>query len=135
MAVRARNSLTRTKVLTVPAEIFAAPDGEQTEFTVKYADNRAVLARMNLFDEVRYVSRDADGETETIRSFPMGDLRLYTVKMVLLGWNIQPAKDQPTFPITEDTIQDLLDPAELAWLYDQVIDMNPVWGGTEAGES
>ena len=134
MGVRSKETVVRQKTLEVPKDIYTSPDGEQTTFTVKLADNRAVLARQNLFDEVRYVTKDESGETETIRKFPMGDLRLETVSLVLLSWNLRPASEAPAFPVTVPNILDYVDPAEFEWLYNQIIDMNPVWGGTNAGE-
>ena len=133
MPVRTPGSLSRTKTLEVPKSVYKSPD-EQTSFVVKYADNRAVLARQNLFDQVRYVTRDTDGETETIRNFPMGDLRIETVTLVLTGWNVTD-EDKKELPISRKTVLDCLDPSEMEWLYNQIIDMNPVWNNSaQAGE-
>ncbi len=134
MGVRTRDTLTKYVELEVPADVYKSPDGEQTVFKVIKADNRAVLARQDLFDEVRYVTRSEDGVTETIRSFPMGQLRLATIGLVLKNWNLRPAKDAPEYPITDRNMQELLAPEELDWIYTEIIEMNPVWGGTEAGE-
>jgi hypothetical protein len=105
------------------------------ELYVKYADSRAVLARQNLFDTVRYIQQTDDGTAITERKFPMGDLRIQTIMLVLEGWNYALAEDLPPLPITEDNVLDRLDPEELLWLYDEILKMNPVWSGAEEDKS
>ena len=123
--VRSRASLQRKQVIT-PA---SNPD---LELTVKKADSRAVISRQNLFDKVRYISDGPEGETITERSFPMGELRLETVMLVLIDWNITDEGGNK-YPITHKNVSELLEPAELMELYDGIIEMNEVWGG--AGEA
>lgn len=136
MPVRNASALLKTKVLSPNDPIdeggLGVPlaDGEErTEFVVKLADNRAVLARQNLFSKVNYINEDESGRTITQRSFPMGDLRLETVMLVLSSWNLRPADDAGPFPITHKNVVELLTADELQWLYDRIIDLNPVWGG------
>lgn len=140
MPVRNASALTKTKVLSPNDAIDEGGLGipvtegdERVEFVVKYADNRAVLARQNLFSKVNYINEDESGRTITQRSFPMGDLRLETVMLVLTSWNLRPADGAAPFAITHKNVIDLMSAEELAWLYDRSIDMNPVWGGL--GES
>jgi len=129
MAVFVRgDSLKREKTLIPPMT-------PGLELTVKYADNRAVVLRQNLFDTVRYIQRIGDEETVTERRFPMGDLRIRTIELVLVRWNNSRAADAPPIPITEDTILDELSPEEFEWLYNQILEMNPVWGGVEGEKS
>jgi len=121
--VRTREQLQRTKNVEFGG----------ITFTVKLADNRAVLARQNLFDTVRYITEDATGRQITERKFPMGDLRLETVMLVLTAWDLTPAEDAISYPITHKNVVELLEPSELQDLYDAILEMNTVWGG-DAGE-
>lgn len=118
--VRTTATLAKTKTLQVGTE--------GVEITVKYADTRAVIARQNLFDKVRYISIGEEGETATERSFPMGDLRLETVMMVIKDWNLEDDKGRKQ-AINHNSVLNLLSPEELMETYDHVIDMNKVWGG------
>ena len=128
VVVRNASALLKTKVISVGAN--------GVEVTVKYADNRAVLARQNLFDKVRYITEGAEGRTVTERSFPMGDLRIETVMLVAQSWNLAPSETSAPFPITHNNVVGLLDTDELEQLYDEVIRMNPVWGGEgDSGEA
>jgi hypothetical protein len=108
------------------------PDvSSRVEFIVKIADNRAVLARQDLFSKVKYIN-EGDG-TATERSFPMGALRLETVMLVLTGWNITPDEKSAPYPITHNNVLDHVKPDEMQWLYDRIIDMNVAWGGSGEG--
>jgi hypothetical protein len=124
--VRTAAALQRTKVL----ELKSNPD---LELTVKKADNRAVIARQNLFDSVRYITEGEEGTTVTERKFPMGELRLETIMLVLQDWNVADEKGNK-YPISHKAVTDYLEPSEFMEAYDAIIAMNPVWGGEE-GES
>ncbi len=137
MPVRNVGALARTKTLELGPELTQEQldNGEERlSVTVKYADTRAFLARQNLFAAVRYITEDADGKTATERSFPMGDLRLSTIRMVLTGWNIRFNKDADPAPINEKNIVDLMLPEEIEELYNAIIDMNPVWNNNKDDE-
>jgi hypothetical protein len=143
MPVRNQSVLTKTRVLSpndaiddgglgIPVGVKAdgTPD-ERVEFTVKIADNRAVLARQDLFSKVIY--RNEGEGTTTERSFPMGALRMETVMLVLVGWNLRPDEKSAPYPITHANVLAQIEPDEMQWLYDRIIDMNVAWGGTGEG--
>jgi len=125
--VRTAAALQRQKTLNPPM----APG---MELTVKYADTGAVLARQDFFDTISYTT-DEQGNAVTRRQLPMGQLRLKTIMLVLTGWNLAATEDGTPFEITESNVKKLLLPGELEWLYDEIIAMNPVWGGEDGGES
>jgi hypothetical protein len=130
--VRNAESLQRTKVIPLGETV----DGqEQVEVTVKYADNRAALARRNFSANVRYIQEDGGERTITERSFPMGDLMVQTIMLVASSWNLKPDEKSASYPITPRNIETLLTPDECQQLYDAIIDMNPVWGGDEGNEN
>ena len=112
-------------------------DGEKVSYTLRYVTTRDVLARQNMFSRVRYIQDTDDGaRMVTERDFPMGDMRLATVRLVLVKWNLFP--DSTTtipYPITEETMLDLIPPDELEWLFNHAINMNPEWGGRGSGEA
>ncbi len=106
-------------------------DEDRTEYTLRRASTQANLMRQDLFSRVKYISRD--GDTITERDFPMGQLRLETIRLVLVAWNFTPSEGAQPYPITEQTILNLVSPEELNWLYDKALEMNPLWD-PNAGE-
>jgi hypothetical protein len=139
MPVRTPGALQKTRDLSPNDPIdegglgLPIPEGDEKEiYTVKLADTRATLARANLFSSVRYITADESGETKTERDFPMGDLRLETVRLVLTDWNLTNDKGKK-HAITHDSVMEFIDPDVFSWLYTRIIEMNTVWGG--AGEA
>jgi hypothetical protein len=125
----------RKKVLVTSTPVDAGGLGAAPEtaitFTVRYADNGAVLARQDLFSSIRYITEDEGGRQVTERSFPMGELRITTIMLVLESWDVRPSEDAPAYPLTPENVIKYTAVDELEWLYNQIIDMNPIWGGTE----
>lgn len=117
--------------LTNQTVVLEPPMAQGMVLKVRKATNADVAARQDLFSEIKYVTSDEEGETTTIRKFPMGQMRRYTVMLVLKEWNLQLDDTSPVLPITEDNIDRYLPPAVFQWLYDEIIDMNPAWGGSE----
>jgi hypothetical protein len=103
-------------------------NGEKIEYTVKYADGRAYVSRANIFSKVSYTTEDETGVTKTERDFPMGELQLETLMLVLKEWNLTNEKGVP-YRITHANIMEYMDPEEIKWLYSHVIEMNGCWGG------
>ena len=137
MPVRTPGVLARTKTLGLGPELTdeqIAEGSERLIIVVKYADARAYLARQNLFAAVRYITEEEGSTQITERKFPMGDLRLETLALVMTGWNIRFNKDADPAPINRKNIVDLLLPEEIEEAYDAIIDMNKVWGGGKDDE-
>jgi hypothetical protein len=128
-------SLAPTKEVVSP---YSFPEGSDqfVTFTIKKATNREDVERSNLFARVEYVQNDeVEGEMITRREFPVGDLQIRTILLVLVGWDIE--DDGKKVLITQQTILDYLLPEERQWLFEQVIEFNPIWapGGREAQKS
>jgi hypothetical protein len=64
----------------------------------------------------------------------MGQLRLQTVLLVADGWNVSPTEEASPYPLTEDTLVEYLEPEAFEYIYNEILKLNPVWGGSE-GES
>lgn len=117
--VRDAKTLTETKELV-------SPNDPEVIFTIKKATNREDVERSNMFARVEYVQSADDGELITRREFPMGDLQVQTIKLCLVKWNLEDSKGQ-IIPVSENAILDCITPDERVFLYEQILDLNPIW--------
>lgn len=126
-------SKVRTPQSMLVTETLTSPYDEEVTFTVKHATNAEDIARQNLFSKVRYYPQNDQDGMVSERDFPMGDLQIETIRLVLVAWNIVDDHER-TQPINEATITFALTAEERQWLYDKIIDMNPIWqaGGRAA---
>lgn len=109
-----------------------SPDDENTTFTIRHCGVRENVARKNLASTVRYVQEAGSERFVSEKDYPVGDLELNTVLLGLHSWNIHDEQKNPV-PLNERTVQDWLSPEEYDYLYNAVLDLNPVWrGGGEA---
>lgn len=134
MPVRVASSRTKSFSPNDPADEgglgYPVPEGEEkTIYVVRKADGNAFIARQDIFSKVSYITKDETGEVRTERDFPMGQLMIETLMLVFDSWNLTPRKDSKPYPITHDNIRTLMEPEEIKWLYEHIIDMNPCWGG------
>lgn len=100
------------------------PEADRGQFTISKATNRMDVQRQNMFSKVRYFSEDDGVFSE--RDFPMGDLQIATIALCLKSWNLQD-KLSHGVPINEQTIQDWMTADERQWLYEEIIEFNPIW--------
>lgn len=119
-------ALTATKELTSPYDA-------EVHFKIKKADNRADVERANLFAKIDYVQPDESGEVITRREIPMGDLQIRTILLCLVEWDI--IDNGRPVPINFQTLLDYLLPEERVWLYNEILDFNPIWSNREATKS
>lgn len=119
--VRSPKAMLRTKSVQSPID-------PEVEFIIKKATNREDVQRANLFSKVEYVNEDEG--TVMRREFPFGDLQMATIALCLESWNLTNDKGQPV-PITEGTLLDYLDPQERIFLYNEILEFNPMWLGRE----
>ena len=123
--LRDPKSLTETRDIVSPSD-------PEVVFTIKRATNREDVERSNLFARVEYVQSADDGELVTRREFPMGDLQIMTIKLCLQRWSIEDANGR-VVPINEQTLLDYITPEERVFLYEQILELNPIWSNrTEA---
>jgi hypothetical protein len=107
-----------------------SPVDTNATFDIKRVGVAENIARQNLASTMRYIEQDAGVVTE--RDYPLGNMRRDTILLALAGWNLTDANSQP-IPITKETLVTYLDPREFDFLYEQVLDCNPMWkpGGEE----
>jgi hypothetical protein len=119
-----------------PTKTLVSPDDEEVQFTIKRATNAEHLARENMFAKIRYFERSQEdgGEMVSEREFPYGSMKLETVLLCLTGWNLTLNGDPA--PLSRDNVIKLLSPQELNFLYEAVVDFNPLWqkGGEKNSE-
>lgn len=116
-------------------EVVTSPDDNETTFTIKRIGNREYLDHQNINKTIRYVQKDSEDGMEyaSERDFPMGDMKLKTILLALSDWNITDAVMR-AIPINEDSLKDYLSPDELDFVYDKVLDVNPILRGDRGRE-
>lgn len=106
-----------------------SPYDKNAVFTIAKATNREDVERTNLFSKMRVVQNpDTPNEIITERDIPMGDIQVTTILLCLEKWNLQDDNGR-IFEISEDNVLDLISSAERRWLYEAILDFNPVWKG------
>lgn len=105
-----------------------SPSDPNVEFRIKKATNREDVEMKNMFSKVRFISQeDEDGPNFVQeRDFPRGDMEVETIKLCLVSWNIESSEGRLA-DITTNTIKDLLLPEERTFLYEKIIEFNPIW--------
>jgi hypothetical protein len=106
-----------------------SPVDATVTFDIKRCGVAENLARQNMSSTMRYIEQDSvdsNNKYVTERDYPLGNMRRDTILLALAGWNITDLQDRPV-PITKETLVTYLDPKEFDWLYDQVLEVNPMW--------
>ena len=125
MANRQKQSVS---VLDTLKELKSPVDPEVT-FTIKKATNREDVKRANLFSTTRY-KVDENGTEVAERDFEVGKLQMDTIELCLHKWNIE--DNGRVVPITPDNLNEYILPKERVFLYEQILEHNPLW--TTRGE-
>ena len=108
-----------------------SPYEKDAKFTIARATNREDVERTNFFSKMRVIQNvGSPNEIITERDIPMGDVQVNTILLCLEKWNLSDDDDR-VYPITEDNVLDLLRPSERRWLYEEILDFNPVWKGED----
>lgn len=107
-----------------------SPIDPSVMFDIKKVGVAENIARQNLASTMRYIEQDAGVVTE--RDYPLGNMRRDTILLALAGWNLTDANSQP-IPVSKETLVTYLDPREFDFLYEQTLEVNPMWkpGGEE----
>jgi hypothetical protein len=107
-----------------------SPADENILFVLRRMGNRERIRRQNMFQSMRYITEEVTGRSIVERDVPMGEIAVQDVLMGLSDWNLTDQAGRP-LPITEDTIQDYLEPEEFDFVLDEIRLLNPVvFGGT-----
>lgn len=123
MSIR-RRGMRKTMEVTSPYDKSAV-------FTIARASNREDVERTNLFSKMRVIQNlGTPNELITERDIPMGDVQVNTILLCLEKWNLKDDNGR-IYEISEDSILDLLSGAERRWLYESILDFNPVWKGEQ----
>lgn len=99
--------------------------------TIARATNREDVERTNLFSRMRQIQNTGTPDEIIIeRDFEMGSIQIATILLCLEKWDL--ADDQGrVYEITEDNLLDLISGQERRWLYEEILNFNPIWKGEE----
>lgn len=108
-----------------------SPYDKSAKFTIARATNREDVERTNLFSKMRVIQNlGTPDELITERDIAMGDVQVQTILLCCEKWNLEDDNGR-VYEISEDNILDLLSGAERRWLYEAILDWNPIWKGEE----
>ena len=108
-----------------------SPYDKSARFTIARATNREDVERTNLFSKMRVIQNlGTPNELITERDIAMGDVQVQTILLCCEKWNLQDDNSR-YYEISEDNILDLLSGAERRWLYESILDWNPIWKGED----
>jgi hypothetical protein len=111
---------------------FTSPDDPNATFYVKRCGVAENIQRQNQNSTIRYIEGDERGTFTTERTYPIGDLNVFTVGLGLASWNLEDDNGVP-LPVNRENIVKYLSPTEFDALHEKIIEVNPMWGrGGEA---
>jgi hypothetical protein len=102
-------------------------ESKKVWFTIRKADNAADIARSNMFSKVRFV--DEEGGIAQERDLPMGDMEIGTIALCLTDWNFDYKGSK--VPVTRANIVRFLTIRERKFVYQEIMNLNPLWSGRE----
>lgn len=108
-----------------------SPYDPKAVFTIARASNREDVERTNLFSKMRVIQNlGTPNELITERDIPMGTVQIETILLCLEKWNLEDENGK-VYQITDENVTELLSGAERRWLYEEILDFNPIWKGEE----
>ena len=131
MPVRIKG-MVKTKTVVSP---YSEDPKDPVTFTIKKASNREDVERSRLFSKIRYI-QNLNGETDQViqeRDVAVGEIQVATILLCLIGWNITNDHGE-IYPINEENLLDYLKPEERRWLFEQILDFNPMWKGEDTND-
>lgn len=109
----------------------ASPTSPEVQFGIKRVGNREVMAHRNMNSAIRYTQTEGSDTFTTEKDYPVGSLRVDTVALCLESWNLTDSQQNP-IKIDKEAILSYLEPEELDFLYEKVLEINPVLSGAAA---
>ena len=98
---------------------------------IKRATNREDVARVNMFSKLRQITNAGRPDEIVIeRDYEAGTVQVDTILLCLVSWDITD-EDGRVYPINEDNLLDLITGAERRWLFDKIMEFNPIWRGED----
>jgi hypothetical protein len=99
--------------------------------TIARATNREDVERTNMFSKMRQIQNTGTPDEIVIeRDFAMGDIQIATIILCLEKWDIADDTGR-VYEVSEDNLLDLITGQERRWLYEEIMDFNPIWKGEE----
>ncbi len=117
-------------------ERFVSPDDPEVEFYVKRCGVRENIQRQDMSSSVRYIQRAGSEEFVTEKDYPVGTTKANTILLALSKWNIEDSEGKPVainydnLVGVEGNLGGYVSPAEFDFLYEMVLQVNPIWAGT-----
>ena len=115
----------------IAKKTITSPFDHNAVFTIRKATNREDVERQNFFSKVRTIQNlGTPNELIMERDIQMGQVQIDSILLLLDDWNIAD-ENGDVYPITEDNLLDFLKSSERRWLYEEIMDFNPIWKGED----
>lgn len=107
---------------------FKFPGDPETIAIFREATTGMDRERDNAFRKIRWVDPQQDGNIVQETDFPAGDIKLLTIRLCLVRWNVL-GEDGNILPINERALNDYIPPDITDKMYEFCLEINPAWGG------
>lgn len=113
---------------------FVSPIDKTTQFVIRRLSVAQVMSYRDRNSVVRYVTEEESGKYTTERDYPAGTMNVDLAALGLASWNIQDTNGND-IKVAEDTIKAYLDPEELDFIAEKVLEINPILSNRERQKS
>lgn len=107
---------------------FESPAEPGVKFGIRRLSNGQVMAHRDRNSVVRFVTESGDDDNERYiqeRDYPTGTMTVDIAVLGLATWNLQDDQGN-AIPINQETILKYLDPEELDFVSEKVLEVNPI---------
>jgi hypothetical protein len=107
---------------------FASPTDKETTFVIRRLSIQQVMIYRDRNSKVRYITEDNDDNNQKVvteRDYPAGSMTVDIAVLGLASWNIADLAGN-NVPVSEENMLKYLEPEELDFISEKVLDVNPI---------
>jgi hypothetical protein len=104
---------------------FTSPIDKDTKFVIRRLSVVQVMTYRDRNSVVRFITEEESGRYTQEKDYPTGTMNVDLAVLGLASWNIQDLASNDV-KINEDTIKTYLDPEELDFIAEKVLEVNPI---------
>lgn len=124
-SIKGKKYMPRRSPFVGDTKAFASPIDSTTQFVIRRLSVAQVMTYRDRNSVVRYVTEEESGKYMTERDYPAGTMNVDLAALGLASWNIQDMNGN-NIPVSEETIKTYLDPEELDFIAEKVLEINPI---------
>lgn len=104
---------------------FPSPIDKETKFVIRRLSVVQVMTYRDRNSVVRFITEEESGRYTQEKDYPTGTMNVDLAVLGLASWNIQDLAGS-NVPVSEETIKTYLDPEELDFIAEKVLEVNPI---------